>query len=155
MRKSAVISPCGKYRYNLSRVWNPYLPRVVFIMLNPSTADATHDDATIRRCISYARGWGYGSLHVVNLFAYRSREPRDLLTTLRPIGRGNTQWILKCAQSASLVICAWGTRGGDRGISVLRKLEQRGIKPMCLGKTKRGEPKHPLYLNKDLLPIPL
>lgn len=155
MKKSAKISKCGRYRFHLSRVWDDSLPLVVFIMLNPSTADANQDDATIRRCTSFARSWGYGGIQVVNLFAYRSREPRSLLTAARPIGPGNGRWILTVAQSASLVVCAWGTRGGKRGESVIHQLRRHGVVPMCLERTQRGEPKHPLYLKSNLQPIRL
>lgn len=155
MRKSAEISPCGKYRYHLQRIWEVGAPRVAFVMLNPSTADATEDDPTIRRCIGYAKAWGYGGLDVVNLYAYRATDPAELKRVSSPIGPDNDETLLAVVRQADKVICAWGGHGGRRGEIVLRKLRQSGISPMCLETTKKGEPKHPLYLKADLNPVPL
>lgn len=152
MRKSAEISPCGKYRYHLRREWDLDLPRVAFIMLNPSTADANDDDPTIRRCIGFAKAWGYGGLDVVNLYGYRATNPKELKNVPSPIGPHNDDTLLAIVPYVDRVICAWGAHGGKRGDSVLRKLRQEGLVPMCLAKTKRGDPMHPLYLKADLLP---
>ncbi len=108
MLKSAIISECGEYRYSLSRIWDESLPAIAFLMLNPSTADGSQDDPTIRRCISYAKQWGYGVLHVVNLFAYRATDPQDLLEVLDPIGPENFYHISKTTASCQCIIFAWG-----------------------------------------------
>ena len=110
MYKSALISQCGKYRYHLQRVWDKELPRVCYIMLNPSTADAEKDDATIRRCIGFAKSWGYGGIDVVNLYAYRATQPSELWKVVDPVGPDNDIWLRRmCAKlEVSLVVAAWG-----------------------------------------------
>ena len=97
MLRSAAFSPCRRYRYCLSRVWNPKLPSVMFVGLNPSTADEQEDDPTVRRCIGFARNWNFGGLILVNLFAYRSTDPADLLRVDDPVGPGNDKHILASA----------------------------------------------------------
>jgi hypothetical protein len=141
---TADISRCGRYRYSLTRVWNLGLPTVVFIGLNPSTADATADDPTIRRCMGFARAWRFGGLIVVNLFAYRATDPRILRSVDDPIGSRNNGTIQAHCLSAQRIVAAWGIHGSlaDRAQHVLRFLHQ----PYCLGVTKRGSPRHPLYL---------
>ncbi len=123
------------------------------IKLNPSTADGYQDDATIRRCISYAKQWGYGSLHVVNLFAYRATDPQDLLEVLDPIGPENFYHISKTTAACQCIIFAWGNNANhimtDKFIKYVI-----GNNINHLGLTKQGHPKHPLYLKKDLQPIP-
>ena len=157
MRKSAEISPCGKYRYHLRREWDSDLPRVAFIMLNPSTADASEDDPTIRRCIGFAKAWGCGGIDVVNLFAYRATEPKELKKARNAIGPDNDAHILAIAPYADKVICAWGAPGElfGRARRVSDKLRSAGVGMWCLEKTKKGQPKHPLYLKCDLVPIAL
>ena len=151
----AVISPCRRFRYTLTREWDDDKPSVTFIMLNPSTADADQDDPTIRRCIGFAKSWGYGSLTVVNLFAWRATDPRQLVTMDR-IGPDNDDWIRRmCAtHGTQLVVCAWGIHGAlfDRGESVRGVLCFRDVHH--LGLTKGGHPRHPLYLKGDTTPIP-
>jgi hypothetical protein len=144
MRCSAAFSPCRNYRYSLSRFWNPTLPSILFVGLNPSTADDQKDDPTVRRCIGFARSWNFGGLILVNLFAYRSTDPSALLEAEDPIGPANDRHILAGAAVASLVVLAWGARGGllDRDQQVLSFLPNAH----CLGTTKDGHPKHPLYL---------
>lgn len=132
-----------------------HLPRVAFIMLNPSTADAKEDDPTIRRCMGFARAWGYGGIDVVNLYAYRATNPKELKKAPSPIGPYNDNTVLAIARHADKIVCAWGAHGGRRGDSILRKLRHEGLTPMCLEKTKKGAPKHPLYLKGDLTPVPL
>ena len=97
MIKQAEISPCGQYRYTLSRQWNPAAPAVMFIMLNPSTADARQDDPTIAKCIQLAQTWGYGRLLVGNLFAWRSPRPQDLPTAPNLIGPQNDAALMRLA----------------------------------------------------------
>src|ERR1700741_1245036 len=106
--KSAIISDCKKYRYSLSRVWDSSKPKVLFIMLNPSTADANNDDPTIRRCMNFAKSWGFGSLYVGNLFAFRSKEPTHLLYAEDPIGNLNANHLQTMSEFVDLIVCAWG-----------------------------------------------
>jgi hypothetical protein len=156
---SAVISDCQKYRYSLTRIWDARKPRVLFIMLNPSTADAEEDDPTIRRCIGFAKDWGYGGLSVVNLFAWRATKPRELLTAPFVVGVENEKWIRRMSSLADLVVCAWGNS------SIVGKLQKRldhTWKPLSwidkplyyLQLSNDGTPRHPLYLPKNLTPIP-
>jgi len=144
MRTSAVIDPTGAYRYRLRREWDDTLPRTCFVMLNPSTADATLDDPTIRRCIGFSRFWGCGSVEVVNLFALRSTDPRALLSAADPVGAENDQHIREASTSALVVVAAWGAHGAllNRDRKVMRLLDS----PQCLGVTSAGFPRHPLYV---------
>lgn len=153
--KHATFSPCRKYRYTLLRSWNGDLGQVAFIGLNPSTADENIDDPTIRRCIGFSKAWGFGSLMMLNLFAYRSTNPKGLLSVVDPVGECNDEAIASEASGADLVICAWGTHGKllSRDKAVVRIIELR--KPLlCLGVTQCGRPKHPLYLSSKSTPIP-
>ncbi len=164
MKSNAVISDCGKYRYRLSRNWGGGKP-CMFIMLNPSTADADQDDPTIRRCISYAQAWGCGELIVTNLFGIRATNPKDMLAADDPIGPDNMQHIKEAAdyvvrggyfpdERNGPVVCAWGAHGTymGQGETVIGWLEDELITPMYLALTKGGQPRHPLYLPKDLKP---
>lgn len=154
MIKLADISECGKYRYSLSRIWDESLNTIFFVMLNPSTADASEDDPTIRRCIGFAKLLGFGSLTVNNLFAYRSTDPKNLRTAISPIGPENDKTIL-ALQPSSTVICAWGAYGGlfRRDQSVIRLLKTCGVEPKVLKLTAAGHPCHPLYLSANLVPF--
>lgn len=158
---TSCLSMCEKYRYELTRHWEEYVHAVVFIMLNPSTADGTKDDATIRRCVSFARSWGYGSLYVYNLFAFRATNPKDLLNTEHDIigptkhhdlGYPNDSMMRRSIHAVDLVVVAWGNinkKHRDRAKEVLNMIP----KPMCLGRNKTGDPKHPLYLPTRVVPI--
>lgn len=154
MISSAVIDETGLYRYSLTREWDPDLPRVAFIMLNGSTADAKKDDPTLRRCIGFARKWKYGSLEVVNLFGYRTTFPQELMQAKDPVGPENDRYIKETVSRAVMVIVAWGVHGvfRKRDADVLKLLKECHIVPRCLGKTKTGHPKHPLYLRGDVVP---
>jgi len=125
---------------------------VMFIGLNPSTADETADDPTIRRCIGYTKAWGYSALCMTNLFAYRATDPRAMKAQINPVGPEGDRWLFECAREASVVVAAWGTHGGhnDRDREVLEILRWRQLS--CLGVTKAGYPKHPLYLPSELKP---
>lgn len=152
MRSEATFSTCGLYRYNLLRVWNDMLPRACWIMLNPSTATATTDDPTIRRCMGFARAWGYGGIEVVNLFAWRATDPAELLTqTSEKVGPDNDQHILESSARCGVRIAAWGVHGklGDRGRHVLAMLTHPLREVYHLGLTKDGYPRHPLYVKGD------
>lgn len=153
MQRSAILSPCGQYRYALERAWHPQGPQVLFIGLNPATADAQRDDATLRVCMGYARAWGYGGLWLGNLFAYRSRDPAALRRVVDPIGPENDGWLHGLQQQSALVVCAWG-RGGSwqgRDRAVLSQLKN----PHCLVQLPGGQPGHPLYKSRHLRPVPL
>lgn len=144
MLKNAVISKCGKYRYYLSRTWDLNLRRLAWIMLNPSTADAEQDDPTIRRCISFSKKFGYGSIEVINLFAFRATDPKELLTEKDPIGTENYKWLSEC--DAYDYIVAWGSN--KFAIEWLKYNAVRlPSKMYCLGINKDGSPKHPLYVS--------
>lgn len=155
---SAIIS--GQYRYKLSRTWSSEAGRrCTFVMLNPSTADAMEDDPTIRRCMGFAQRFHCVGLDVYNLFALRSTSPKALRVYADPVGPGNDDILRLAAQSAwpDLWICAWGAHGDlfDRNTKVMEILN--GVNLHCLGVTKAGQPKHPLYLpaNAPLLPYGL
>lgn len=146
MKTSAILSACGAYRYRLERSWNDDLPAVAFIMLNPSTADALQDDPTIRRCIGFAKSWGFGSLIVGNLFALRSTSPAALYYNPFPIGPDNNAHLREIAIRASLVVCAWGNHGlfQERGRYVAEMLNHGNL--AALKVTGKGQPGHPLYV---------
>lgn len=155
--ESAVISDCGKYRYWLMRkltTASKYKP-IVFIMLNPSTADHKKDDPTIRRCIDYATRFGGSHLIVVNLFALRATQPCDLLAkeTVDPSGPLNDDALTKAVQLAKdmngLIVAAWGNDGSylNRSEEVFSLIS--GFSPLCLKLNNSGEPAHPLYQKKD------
>ena len=148
---NAFFSKDRKHRYALWRVWNNKLPKVLFIGLNPSTADEVKDDPTIRRCINYAKDWGYGGYIMGNIFAYRSTDPKNLKITTDPIGIDNNSWLIKLHSEASLTIGAWGNHGKylDRGEEVSNLIDNL----YCLRITKEGHPSHPLYLPGNLKPI--
>lgn len=154
-RSSATLSPCGRYRYTLERSWEGGAGRVLWIMLNPSTADAEVDDPTIRRCIAFSRTWGYATLEVVNLFAWRATDPRELLDAPDPIGPENDRHILEAAARAQVIVGAWGNRGTLRGRAdaVFELVSIKRVK--CLALTATCQPQHPLYLRGDLVPVPV
>lgn len=148
LERDAVISDCGKYRYLLRRTWDHSKPRALYIMLNPSTADAEIDDATIRSCIRLSKGLGYGSFEVVNLFAFRATDPSELQRADDPIGPGNDEKIEAALLRCDLAICAWGAHqmADCRGRAVRSMIRTHRPAVFCLGKTARGAPKHPLYI---------
>jgi hypothetical protein len=183
----ADISACGKYRYKLWREWrgtakdenwnwyknddgSPVVDGAgepwgdpkpcAFIMLNPSTADAKEDDPTIRRCVGYAKRWGYDRLEVANLFAWRATDPQVILKmTARlkdnhdPVGPRNSEVVRETAIDAGLIICAWGAHGNhmDQDTQVLGWIND--CKLHILRTTKSGHPAHPLYLPANLTPV--
>ena len=151
---SAIFDETRKYRYVLWRHFGEG-PTLVFLMLNPSTADESVNDPTVRRCIGFAQDWGYGHLAVLNIFALRSTDPRLLYKEEDPIGPDNDKWIAEIAGKSDRLIAAWGTHGAlnNRGNDVLRLLQQIGCACYALQLTNGGMPKHPLYLRKDLEPV--
>ena len=157
VRSDAVISECGRFRYSLTREWGPG-PRALFIMLNPSTADATEDDPTIRRCIGFAKREGCGSLQVENLFAYRATDPDKMFKHAHTAVGATDSYIRNAvAELSGPLIAAWGAdkRAESRARRVREYLTEGGALPMCLGKTKSGAPRHPLYVKADAPLIPL
>lgn len=151
LRATASFSECRTYRYTLTRQWGEGRP-VVFIGLNPSTADESADDPTIRRCVGYATGWGYKGLVMVNLFAYRATDPKIMAQAHDPIGPANDTILEATCAEAALVVAAWGVGGS------LQRRDAR-VKAMIsdlhvLRLTKDGHPGHPLYLPKCLVPVP-
>ncbi|MGO0305087.1 DUF1643 domain-containing protein [Endozoicomonas acroporae] len=151
MNKDAKLSDCRKYRYALWRTWDAEKSFVMFIGLNPSTADETEDDPTIRRCINYAKDWGYGGLCMVNLFAFRATEPNDMKNAIDPIGPENDEWLKNLSKDAGIIIGAWGNHGSfmNRAKAVINMIPN--IK--CLKQNFGGEPAHPLYQKKTARPI--
>lgn len=171
--KGARISSCSKYRYLLWREWRgTHDPKnwhwlgfkdgagaecghpktCLFVMLNPSTADGETDDATIRRCVGFAKMWNYERLEVVNLYAYRATKPKDLFAAGDDMhGPENQEVIERAARDAGIIICAWGAHGDSwqaenvRGWMHMRRHH-------ALGFTKDGHPRHPLYLPADAEP---
>ena len=148
IRRSAEISPCDRYRWWLRRTRMEGKGTICFVMLNPSTADGTIDDPTIRRCIGFAWRWGYSSLSVRNLFAFRATKPSQLLTACNPTGGERGDIELAAAKTADMVVAAWGAGvpfGRDeKAIQLLA-----GCQLWCLGRTKFGAPRHPLYVRAD------
>ncbi|GIL13657.1 MAG: hypothetical protein BroJett038_23770 [Chloroflexota bacterium] len=156
MESSAVFSPCRRYRYALWRRWGDLLEPgrdgyAMFICLNPSTADETRDDPTIRRCIAFARAWGYSGLCMANLFAFRATDPAKMMAQANPIGPENDEHLSRLAKGALVVVAAWGANGTHLG----RDVEVRRALPALhyLSLTKEGHPGHPLYLPKSLTPV--
>lgn len=155
VQKDALVSPCGRYRYWLTREWGKGAT-VVFVMLNPSVADALVDDPTIRRCIGFARAWGYGAISVVNLYALRSTDPKGLWVVDDPVGPANDGWLTSFATGAeemdAPIVAAWGANARPDRVAAVRKLP--GMHRLsALGLTKGGQPRHPLYLKADVLPV--
>lgn len=147
---SALFSPCGTWRYALTRELGGRRT-VAFVGLNPSTADETRDDPTIRRCIGFARSWGFARLDVVNLYAFRATRPRDLWLADDPVGPENDDVLARALADADLVVAAWGIGARrERLADVAGLLAQRTLH--ALGVTKAGAPRHPLYVPADVRP---
>lgn len=148
LENDAVLSECGKYRYLLRRVWDWKKPRALICMLNPSTADARKDDATIRSCVRLLKAIGYGSLEVVNVFAFRATDPDELNKQSDPIGPDNEKVRKGALSRCDVAICGWGSHKmaayQQRQISQVFCLDKPAV--YCFGKTKSGSPKHPLYI---------
>ena len=157
MFPGTVFSEDRKYRYSLYREWDIKKPRIAFIGLNPSTADEHVDDPTIRRCIDFAKKWGFGSMLMGNIFAFRSTDPELLFKVTNPEGVGNDYWLDKIQMASDKTVACWGIHGEfkDRGYHVRLNLTADRTKPhnarnalYVFGITKEGYPKHPLYLRK-------
>lgn len=153
MKNTAKLSDCRKYRYALWRTWDESKPYVLFIGLNPSTADEESDDSTLTRCINYAKEWGYGGVCMGNLFAFRATAPSVMKVSKDPVGHENNEWLIKLAKEAGLVIAAWGNDGSYLGRS--KQVIELLPNLLCLKMNKSGEPAHPLYQKADLQPVPM
>lgn len=147
------MSDCRRYRYALWRTWDGSKSLVMFIGLNPSTADETADDPTLIRCMNFARSWGYGGVCMANLFAFRATEPTEMKSSDDPVGVENNRWLERLANDAALVVAAWGNDGSFLN----RSADIRLLLPElhCLKMNKSGEPAHPLYQPARLKPIPM
>lgn len=140
------------YRYALSRVWDAQGRKICFVMLNPSTATEIQNDPTVERCERRARAMGFGAFRVVNIFAYRATDPRDMRKAVDPIGPDNDPAIAAAANWADMILCAWGAHGAymARGASVAQMLQGKAL--FHLGLTQAGDPKHPLYISYSQQP---
>lgn len=156
-KSGAIISECGLYRYRLWRIWDEERAFLVWIMQNPSTADAVDDDPTIRKCIGFSERAGYGGIVVMNVFAWRAADERELLKAPDPIGPENWDYLIGATniRLGSRVVAAWGNRFGPKRKSIFRDAYchaaaacvQQGA--VCLGTTKSGDPKHPLFVSYE------
>lgn len=156
IERGASISRCGAYRYHLWREWDPSLPRMLLIMLNPSKADHQRDDHTITKSIAIARHLGCGRLDVGNLAAFRSSHPADLRGALAPIGPQNDRHLSRMLREAGLVVCAWGANAAvlpGRPEAVGKLIRKAGHRPWALKLTNGGYPSHPLARGKGFVPV--
>jgi hypothetical protein len=154
MDMRARFSECRTWRYSLTRGLEGGDGTVVaFVGLNPSTADEAHDDPTVRRCIGFAREWGFARVEVVNVYAFRARDPRELWRADDPVGPDNDRILAQVLDRAELVIAAWGMHAPAERLDELAPVLDR--RPLhALGVTKNGAPRHPLYLRADVRPSP-
>ena len=152
MIAEAVFSNDKRYRYQLKRIWNIHLPLILFIGLNPSTANSKEDDRTTTRLIGFAKRWGYGGFTLCNLYAYCTPSPKKLFTVPNPIGIENDHWIKKSIKGSDRMVLIYGNHGqkNNRGQTVLKLINA----PYCIAISKLKMPKHPLYLNYTKAPIP-
>jgi len=150
--KTANFSSCLRYRYNLVRRWRDNSRHILFVGLNPSIADDNIDDPTTRRCIKFAKLWGYGSMELVNLFSYCATDPRDLIHQPDPIGPKNDSWIQKANSRSDITIACWGSfiYAQNRATQITNKIK----KLHCLRINRNYSPAHPLYLPLNLRPLP-
>ena len=148
---SAIISKCGNYRYRLTRTHGLIeAPPAVFIMLNPSVADAIQDDRTITRCRNFAKSWGCGGIVVANLYAAIATHRSDLWKHPSPVGPRNDSHLAKLAAEGGVIVCAWGADAAPQRVAkVVAVLKAAGATLRCLGTTKNGAPRHPLYVRGD------
>lgn len=155
--RGATFSPDLRYRYALWREWGSG-PWLCWVLLNPSTADAVQNDPTVERCERRARAGNYGGVVILNIFAYRTTDPKRMMAAEDPVGPDNDNTILYHARMYSItkVICAWGVHGAhlDRGRKAEKMLREAGLKLHCLGLTSEGHPRHPLYVAYEVEPVP-
>ncbi len=155
----ATFSPCRSFRYHLWRNWNPARSPLLFVILNPSTADEVRSDRTISRCEAFARRFGRGGIEVVNLYAYRATDPRHLRDAGYLVGERNDATIFARASAhAGLpIVCGWGAHARNlrRAAAVVRLIRGAGAIPHALAFTGDGIPRHPLMLKSDCTLVPL
>ena len=151
----AIYSDCERYRYALTRTWDGDAGRILFVMLNPSTATEVQNDPTVERCERRARTLGFGAFQVCNIFAWRDTDPRKMRKAADPVGPENDQAILEGCNWAEKLVCAWGTHGAhlNRGPEVHDLMRQQAKPLFHLGLSKDGHPKHPLYIGYAVQPI--
>ena len=147
MHRTALFSRDRRFRYRLGRRWGDGAA-VCFVLLNPSTADETRDDPTVRRCIGFAQALGYDALEVVNLYAFVATDPAELRRAGYPVGSYNDRHIEAAVRESERVILAWGVQAAraERPAEVLGLLRRVGVEPHCLRLTASGHPEHPLRL---------
>lgn len=155
IESSAKLSHCRMYRYHLHRRWANGGTSVLWVMLNPSLADDSIDDPTVRKCVGFSRRWGHGEMAIVNLYAYRTHDPKILKVVEktkgreRVVGEENDRYIDAVGMRSTQIVAAWGAHAdADRAAEVLRLLNRRGP-VQCLGRTSGGQPRHPLMLKYD------
>lgn len=150
----ALFSECRTWRYALWRRWDfgSRCNMVAFVGLNPSTADESIDDPTIRRCKNFAKEWGFGGMYMLNAYAFRATDPKDMKAASGTVGPDNDEWLRFYGTEATEIIAAWGVHCDPKRERVV--CETIGKLVMCLGRTKDGRPKHPLYLRADTKPEP-
>lgn len=163
MRRDAALSPCGTWRYDLPRVWDPSLPLLLAMLTNPSKADEETDDPTTAKVVGYARRWGYGSTVILNPHAYRDKTPANLWAAADAgvdiVGPESDRHITTWAARASVCLVGWGSLGRKRDrLRLAARLERvlpllAGVELVCLGANKDGSPVHPLYQPADARPV--
>jgi len=151
LKSNAIFSKDRIYRYSLIRIWDSSKPLLHISGLNPSTADETEDDPTIRREIQFAVELGYGGLCKTNAFAFRATQPRVMKRQANPVGAENDRYILEASKKSGMSIAAWGIHGNHHGRD--QEMYRLHIDWYCFGFTKGGHPRHPLYLPKTIRPI--
>lgn len=159
MRRSAIISICGLYRYELRRIWDDSLPLLPVCMLNPSLADGEREDPTLLALIHFARLWGYGGLLIVNFYAFRSPSPKEMFAQgHHAFGPDNDNHIKSAIRYArdngGKLLAAWGNDGIVGGYHTYFTMLARdhGVELICLGTTNSGCPKHPMARGKHRIP---
>lgn len=163
LERGAILSDCGTYRYRLWRIWDRDKPQGAFVLLNPSSADALHDDNTTRACTRIFKDMGFGGYAIVNLFAFRSTDPVGLSRAEDPVGPDNERHLLDMARIGGTVVAGWGARawlrGGNRGTwkrfrnrdkQVYELMRDNGVALQCLAVTRSGQPQHPLFVPTGL-----
>lgn len=152
LETAAEFSTDRQYRYSLTRIWDRDRAKCLLIGLNPSKADENYNDPTIRRCIGFAWRWGYGGIHICNLYGYMATHPRELFAHIDPVGADNDRTLLRMQEAVDDVILAYGNHGlrNDRHRQMLAWIKR----PLCIRKGKSGLPLHPLYLKYTEKPLP-
>lgn len=150
MMHTAIISPCETYRYELTRIWGASLPLLSVVMVNPSTADASKNDATIRKVIEFAKRNGYGGIIVVNLFAFRATDVNELKRATDPTGPLNAHHVFCALMRSQVTLVAWGASGKlppslrNQWRFVADMARAIGRPLYCLGRCNDGHPRHPV-----------